>query len=144
MSDAAAARGILLAHGNMAEGIVDAVRRIAGAEPEVLVPLSNRGLSPAALAQAVRDRLDAGSGPVILFTDLPSGSCGFAARLLSREFPDLVIVSGVNLAVLLEFVVSRELPMEQLVPRLLEKGRAAVGCAPANLESNADPAVSRG
>jgi mannose/fructose-specific phosphotransferase system component IIA len=142
MSDAAPVRGILLAHGGMAEGIVDAVRHITGAEPDVLVPLSNRGLSPQGLAEAVRDLV--GDGPTILFTDLQSGSCGFAARILARELPRLVIVSGVNLPVLLEFVMLRELPLSDLVPRLLAKGRAAIGCAPATLESNADRAVSGG
>ena len=142
MSDAVPVRGILLAHGGMAEGIVDAVRHITGAEPDVLMPLSNRGLSPQALAEAVRDLV--GDGPTILFTDLQSGSCGFAARILARELPGVVIVSGVNLPVLLEFVMLRELPLSELVPRLLAKGRAAIGCAPATLESNADRAVSGG
>jgi mannose/fructose-specific phosphotransferase system component IIA len=142
MSETQAARGILLAHGDMAEGIVDAVTQITGVEPDVLVPLSNRGLAPAALAQRVRELV--GRGPTILFTDLQSGSCGFAARLLAREFPDLVIISGVNLAVLLEFVTKRELPMAELVPKLLAKGRAAIGCAPAGFESHGDRAVSGG
>lgn len=142
MSETRLARGILLAHGAMAEGIIDAVRAITGAEADVLAPLSNKGLSPQSLAQEVRKLV--GDGPTILFTDLQSGSCGFAARLLARELPDLVVVSGVNLPVLLEFVTQRHLPLEQLVPRLLQKGRAAMGCAPETLEKNADRAVSGG
>jgi mannose/fructose-specific phosphotransferase system component IIA len=142
MSEPRAARGVLLAHGAMAEGIVDAVRQITGADEDVLVPLSNRGLSPQTLAERVRSSV--GDGPTILFTDLQSGSCGFAARLLANDLPDLVVISGVNLPVLLEFVMLRELPLSELVPRLLAKGRAAMGCAPASLEANADRAVSGG
>ena len=71
-------RGIVIAHGDMATGLIDAVKHIAGVSGEFLVPLSNRGLGPDALAQEVR-RL-ASSEPTIVFTDLPSGSCGFAAR----------------------------------------------------------------
>jgi mannose/fructose-specific phosphotransferase system component IIA len=141
MSDRPPARGILLAHGAMADGIVDAVRQITGVGPDALVPLSNRGLSPETLAQRVRELV--GLGPTIVFTDLPSGSCGFAALLLARELPELVVISGVNLPVLLEFVLRRELPLIELVPRLLAKGRASIGCAPAALESH-DRAVSRG
>lgn len=133
-------RGVLLAHGVMADGIVDAVRQITGADSETLVSLSNRGLSPDVLAQQVRDRV--GAGPGILFTDMPSGSCGFAARLLIRDQPELVVISGVNLPVLLEFVMHRELPLEELVPRLLAKGRAALGCAPAGFGGDGDRAVS--
>jgi mannose/fructose-specific phosphotransferase system component IIA len=142
MSERGPVRGILLAHGAMADGIVDAVRQITGTGPEVLVALTNRGLSPDALAQRVREHV--GDQPAILFTDLPSGSCGFAARLLARELPDLVVISGVNLPVLLEFVTRRELPLSELVPRLLAKGRAAIGCAPAGFESHGDRAVSGG
>lgn len=142
MSETRPARGILLAHGAMAAGILDAVRNITGAGEDVLVPLSNKGLSPQSLAEEVRKLV--GDEPTILFTDLQSGSCGFAARLLARDLPGLVVVSGVNLPVLLEFVTQRHLPLEQLVPRLLQKGRAAMGCAPETLEKNADRAVSGG
>jgi mannose/fructose-specific phosphotransferase system component IIA len=140
MSETAPARGILLAHGDMAAGIVDAVRNITGADEDVLAPLSNRGLGPDALAQQVRELM--GPGPTLLFTDLPSGSCGFAARLLAREIPDLVVISGVNLPVLLEFVMSRELPVPELVNRLLAKGRASIACTPAGFEIHGDRAVS--
>lgn len=142
MSEHGPARAILLAHGDMAAGIVDAVRQIAGAEADVLTPLSNRGLSPQLLAARVRELLEQGAG--ILFTDLQSGSCGFAARLLARDFPDLVVISGVNLPVLLEFVMHCDLPMEQLVPRLLARGRTAIGCAPPRFEEHGDRAVSGG
>jgi mannose/fructose-specific phosphotransferase system component IIA len=142
MSEARLARGILLAHGAMAEGIIDAVRNITGAEADVLVPLSNKGLSPQTLAEEVRRRV--GDGPTILFTDLQSGSCGMAARLIARDLPNLVVLSGVNLPILLEFVMLRHLPVDELVPRLLAKGRAGMGCAPETLEKNVDRAVSGG
>jgi PTS system N-acetylgalactosamine-specific IIA component len=141
MSEAAGARGILLAHGAMAEGVVDAVRSITGADASVLVPVSNRGLSPQALVEAVRARV--GDGPTLLFTDLPSGSCSVAARMLQHDVPGLVILSGVNLPLLLDFVMNRTLPIEQLVPRLLERGRAAIGCSPGGLEVHADRASAR-
>lgn len=141
MNEREAARGILLAHGSMAEGVVDAVRQITGIE-DALVPLSNRGLSAAGLADEVRKRV--GPGITVLFTDLQSGSCSFAAQRLARDLPDIIIITGVNLPMLLDFVMNRTLPPDELVPRLLEKGRAALACSPASLESHADRAASRG
>jgi mannose/fructose-specific phosphotransferase system component IIA len=141
MSDAAV-RGVLVAHGGMATGIADAVQRITGAGEEALVPVSNTGLGPEALAERVRDAR--GSGPAIIFTDLPSGSCGFAARLLARNETDLVVVCGVNLPMLLDFLTHRELPLAELVPRLLSRGRASIVSAPAGYEGHADPAATRG
>jgi mannose/fructose-specific phosphotransferase system component IIA len=135
-------RGIVLAHGDMAQGMIDAVRHIAGAGSEVLTPLSNRGLGPEALADEIT-RL-AGSNPTIVFTDLQSGSCGFAARRCVLGDARLAVVSGVNLPMLLEFVMRHELPMEQLVPLLLLKGRAAVCCSPPNFENHEHRAVSGG
>ena len=135
-------RGIVIAHGDMASGLVDAVRHIAGVTGDFLTPLSNRGLGPDALAQEVRKL--ASDEPTIVFTDLQSGSCGFAARRCVQEIPTLVVISGVNLPILLEFVMRRQLPLEQLVPFLLNKGRSAIVCSPGTFETNEHRVVSRG
>jgi mannose/fructose-specific phosphotransferase system component IIA len=139
MSDAAA-RAVLLGHGGMPEGMVDAVRHITGCEQDAIVPITNRGMSPDALTAEVQRVL--GDGPGIIFTDLPSGSCGFVARRLTHNTDRIVVISGVNLPVLIDFAMNRAMPLEDLVPRLLSKGRAAMGCAPAHLEDHADRAAS--
>lgn len=141
MSSSPPVLGVLLGHGDMAFGMADAVRQITGAGEETLLPLSNRGLSPETLSQAVLERVDGHSA--ILFTDLQSGSCSFVARRLTQQQPGLAVISGVNLSLLLEFVMHRELPLEQLVPRLLARGRAAIGCTPPELGADEHSAVSR-
>jgi mannose PTS system EIIA component len=135
-----AVRGVLLGHGGMPEGMVDAVRHITGCDADVLMPVSNRGMSPDSLAAEVHRLV--GEGPAIVFTDLPSGSCGFVARRLTHTVPRLAVVSGVNLPVLVEFVMNRTLSLEALVPRLLSKGRASIGCSPADLDDHERRAVS--
>lgn len=140
MSEELPARGIVVAHGALAEGLVDAVRQITGVGEDVLVPLSNRGLSPETLAAELRARL--GAGPTVVFTDLPSGSCGLAARRLCQERTNLVVVGGVNLPLLLDFALHRQLPLGELVARLLERGRTGICCAPADLEEHARRLVS--
>ena len=115
--------GVVLGHGAMATGLVDAVRRIAGLEEGVLIALSNEGKGPAALrdelARAIRERR------VLVFTDMCAGSCAFAAKMVCRGSGNAV-VCGVNLPMLLEFVFNRELPLDQLIPHLIKQGRAAV------------------
>ena len=140
MSETVPLRAVLLGHGGMAEGIVDAVRSITGCEPDAITPISNRGMSPDALSDAVLRVL--GTGPGIIFTDLQSGSCGFVARRLAQSNADIVVISGVNLPLLIDFAMNRTRPLEELVPRLLTKGRAAMCCAPAHLEDHADRAAS--
>ena len=135
-------RGIVLAHGDMAQGVIDAVRHIAGVGEDVLVPLSNRGLGPDVLAEEICKL--AVTGPTIVFTDLQSGSCGFAARRCLQNMSQLVVISGVNLPMLLEFTMRRTMPLEQLVPFLMNKARSAISCSPATFETNEHRAVSRG
>jgi mannose/fructose-specific phosphotransferase system component IIA len=127
MSEAIAARGLILSHGSLAEGFVDAVRQITGVGEDVLIGLSNQGLSPDALGAEVR-RLVEGE-PTVLFTDLPSGSCCVTALRLHREGLGIVVVSGINLPLLLYFVLHRDLPLAELGVRLVEKGRAAISVA---------------
>jgi mannose/fructose-specific phosphotransferase system component IIA len=135
----ATVHGIVLAHGGMADGLVDAVRQITGLAPGALVAVSNRGLSPEALAAEVRKNVN---GPTIVFTDLQSGSCGFAARRYCADIPNLAIVTGVNLPVLLEFAMHRELPINELVPRLVNKARSAITGSTSNAEPHEHRAVS--
>src|ERR671924_1137625 len=102
MSEARPLRAVLLAHGTMPDGLVDAVRHITGCEAGAIVPVSNTAMSPDALAARVQQA--AGEGPVILFTDLQSGSCGFVARRLAQTASHIVVISGVNLPMLIDFV----------------------------------------
>ena len=127
MNEVERVRGILLSHGRLAEGMVDAVQRIAGLEEGVLVAMSNDGQSPQGLA----DRVDAlvGGEPVVIFTDLGTGSCALTAQLTCRNHGRRAVVFGMNLPMLLDFVFHRELPLTQLVPRLLEKGKEGVKSA---------------
>ena len=118
-------RGIVVAHSDFARALIGAVERIAGSEGEPLVALSNDGLGPA----QIREKLDAlvGDGPAIVFADLREGSCGLAARQVCvGSGPRRALITGVNLPVLLDFVMKRHLPMDELVPRLVERGRASI------------------
>ena len=124
MSDAEQVRGILLSHGKLAEGMVDAVQRIVGVDGDVLVALSNEGQNPQGLADSVDAVL--GNSPAVIFTDLCTGSCAVTAQITCRGRGRRVVVSGMNLPMLLEFVFHRMLALEDLVPRLLEKGKESV------------------
>lgn len=121
-------RGIVIAHSDLASALIDAVHRIAGQEEDVLRPLSNEGLGP----DEMRERLDAmaGDAPTIVFADLREGSCGQAGRKVCLAGPGRALVTGVNLPVLLDFVMNRERPLDELVSRLVERGRAAITGGP--------------
>ncbi len=117
-------RGVVVAHGDLAAGLVDAVRKIAGLDEDVLIPLSNEGLGP----DGIRERLDGilGDGPGIVFSDLREGSCGMGGRRVCLGRGDRLLVTGANLPMLLDFVTHRTLPLAELATRLVDRGRAAV------------------
>lgn len=128
MSDAPTVRGVVVGHGDMPAGLVDAVRHIAGDVADVLVPISNEGKGPTELMAALDEA--AGSGMVIVFTDLRSGSCGIAAAYSCRDRERRAVICGVNLPMLLDFVFHRDLPVRELADRLVEKGREAIQATP--------------
>lgn len=119
------ARGVVVGHGEMASGLVSAVRRIAGGAADALEALSNDGKAPEVLKGEI-ERL-AGDDRVVVFVDLQAGSCGVAAYACCRERSQRAVICGVNLPMLLDFVFHRELPLDELADRLIQKSRASIG-----------------
>ncbi|HXQ78520.1 MAG TPA: hypothetical protein VN797_09935, partial [Gemmatimonadaceae bacterium] len=66
------------------------------------------------------------TGAQVIFTDLPAGSATIAARRLVKETPGLVLVSGVNLATLLDFVFSTDLSPTEAARTAAERGKASL------------------
>ena len=124
MSEPGPVQGVLLAQGDMAQGMVDAVERIAGLGEGVLLPLTTEGKSPEALQAELNRLLE--PGPAIIFTDRASGSCALSAQVCCRVNASHVVLFGANLPILLDFVFNRDLPLEELVPRLLKKGKESL------------------
>ncbi|HEY7877377.1 MAG TPA: hypothetical protein VIC55_04090, partial [Gemmatimonadaceae bacterium] len=81
MSDAP--KAIVLAHGDLAAAFVAAVDLITG-RGDRFEPLSNRGLGSAEIDEMLRERVHA-LGANVVFTDLPAGSCNFAACRLLKD-----------------------------------------------------------
>ena len=66
------------------------------------------------------------TGAKVIFTDLPGGSGTIAARRIAKENPDLVLVTGVNLATLLDFVFSAGGTPEEAARAAAERGKASL------------------
>jgi len=142
LGSATTVRGIVVGHGSMAQGLVEAALRISGAEEGALVAISNDGMGPEQLKEAILS--DGVGGPTVVFTDLAAGSCTLAARVCCREGAPMAVVTGVNLAMLLDFVFHRDLAVIELVERVVERGRAGVRVlsVPSSEAADADPALS--
>jgi N-acetylgalactosamine PTS system EIIA component len=117
-------RAIVAGHGTFADGMLSAVEQITG-RSDLFMGLTNRDLSARDVEQLLRERVEA-SGVRVVFTDLPAGSCTMAARRIQRDQPALSVVTGVNLATLLDFVFSSDAGDENAVQHAAEKGREAL------------------
>lgn len=115
--------GVVFAHAEVAAALVNAVRVIAG-DGHGLTPVSNEGCDRAALAARL-DGAIAGR-PAVIFTDMPGGSCAFSAGAYARGHPDVRVVSGVNLAMLLDFAFHRDAAPEAAAERAVRTGRQSV------------------
>lgn len=118
------ARALVAGHGELAAGLRSAVERITG-RGSLLEPLSNTGLGGEEMEALLRDRIERG-GIRAIFTDLPGGSWTLAARRAMRGRDDVVLVTGVNLAALLEFVMHDELEAAAAASGSVERARGAI------------------
>ncbi len=116
-------RAIVAGHGAFPEGLVSAVNQISGCG-DVFLAVSNSGMSGSDIEETLRS--EASVGIRVFFTDLPGGSATLAVRRLMRTDPDLVLVTGANLATLLEFVFQPDEDPREAAKRSAEKGRAAI------------------
>lgn len=117
-----AVRAIVAGHGDLADGLVSAVAQITG-RADALLPLTNKGLGADQIESRLREALS--GGVRVIFTDLPAGSWTIAARRIMHGRDDLVLVTGVNLATLLDFVLRQD-SAGDAARHAVEKGRAAM------------------
>lgn len=111
---------LVIGHGDFAQSLVDAVFAIAGKQDRV-VAISNKSLSMENLRGLIKEKIEE-MGEVIVFTDLPGGSCTIACKSLR-----VPVITGVNLPILLEFALMREKwHIEELTENLQETGRKSI------------------
>ena len=117
-------RGVVVCHAKLAEALIEAAEQITGVRG-ALVPVSNtdcdRGTLEERVAQAVNGR------PAVVFVDLASGSCLFAVLNRLREAAGVKVVTGVNLAMLVDFLFRRSLPASEAAARAAAAGGKAIG-----------------
>jgi mannose/fructose-specific phosphotransferase system component IIA len=116
-------RGVIVSHAAVAQALVAAVAAITGIA-DALVAVSNEGCGTEALAERLRDAV--GTGPAILFVDLPGGSCLTSSARYAKQHADIAVVTGVNLAMLLDFVFHRDIAPGEAAKRAVDAGGKAI------------------
>jgi PTS system mannose-specific IIA component len=116
-------RIVIAAHGDLASALLSATELICGPTNE----LRAVGLRPEDSPESFSERLAAAIGesgrPLLVLTDLAGGTPSNVALRLVRGWPSAFVISGVNLAVVMEAAMSIDVLDRAAVDRLVELGR---------------------
>jgi PTS system mannose-specific IIA component len=117
---------LLVMHSDLADALLRAAEKVYGPVEGIEI-LSNEGLSREDLEQAIGRRVaDWREGGLVL-TDFWGGSCHISGVAAVRGHNDVVVVTGINLPMLLDFVHNRdEYGPLALADRLQRKGRDSI------------------
>lgn len=121
---------VLVSHGGMAEGMLEAIQMIIGMTDQLEALGLKEEDSPEGLMDLIQEsvnRVDTGDG-VLLFTDL-FGATPFnaSARLAMMLGDGVEVICGMNLPMLLELVMQREgETLASLVDMAVENGKNGV------------------
>lgn len=116
-------RGVVAGHGPLAKALVDAAETITGVTGG-LTAVTNAGCDRALIEDRVLQAV--GDGPAVVFVDMPTGSCFFAAMQAARATGRIKVVTGVNLAMLVDFVFHRDLSPVEAAERAIRTGGTAI------------------
>lgn len=117
---------LLVMHADLAAALLRAVERLYGPVDDVTV-LSNEGLSRADLESEITKRVAAWPRGGIVFTDVWGGSCHQCGASAARGHGEVVVVTGLNLPTLIDYLHNRDaLPPVELAERLLRKGQDSI------------------
>lgn len=116
-------RGVVVCHGALAGALVEAAEQISGISG-ALIPVSNTGCDRGTLEERVLAAVD--GRPAVVFVDLASGSCLFAVLKRLRAEQPVKVVTGVNLAMLVDFVFHRSLSPAEAATRAAAAGEKSI------------------
>lgn len=130
-------RIVIAAHGDLATALLSAAELICGPTDE----LRAVGIRPEDSPESYGERLAAAIGepglPVLVLADLAGGTPNNVALSQVRGRPSAFVISGVNLAVVMEAAMSIDVLDRAAVDRLVELGREGLVDAGTLLASRA-------
>jgi len=121
---------VIVGHGDIADGLLDAARMIVGKIEGVATVSLRETDAVEELMERIATALtetDKGNGVLVLADLFGASPFNASARLAMQEESSLEVISGVNLPMLLELIVQRDdASLEQLVEIAREAGTSGV------------------
>jgi len=117
---------LLVMHADLAAALLRAATQVYG-PVEDIESLSNEGLSRDDLEAAISARVAKWKSGGLVLTDVFGGSCYLCGSKAAREHGDVIVVSGLNLPILLDYLHNRDAySVRDLAERLKQKGQSSI------------------
>jgi mannose/fructose-specific phosphotransferase system component IIA len=117
---------LLVMHADLAAAMLRAAEKVYGPAQDVPV-LSNQSLSREQLKVEIESRVTGWTHGGLVLTDFWGGSCHQCGIAAARGHGEVVVVCGVNLPMLLDYLHNRDqYPVVELAERLQKKGQDSI------------------
>ena len=118
---------VILSHGSLGNCLKNTVEQMMGKQPGMVV-ISNRGKDVESLLSKLEGLFSKRkSKEVFLFVDLYGGSCWQVAKRFGSKRGDVVLITGVNLPMLVQFFSKRDkLNKFELLEKVVESGKGGI------------------
>lgn len=117
---------LLVMHADLSAALLRAAAQVYGPVDGVET-LSNEGYSKDALEDAIESQVARWPAGGLVFTDFFGGSCHLCGARAARNHADVVLVTGLNLPILLDYLHNREsFGVRALAERLKQKGQDSI------------------
>lgn len=117
---------LIVTHADLGTALVRAAESVVGRIEDVSL-LSNEGLSRADLEEAIEASVRHWPAGGLMLTDFWGGSCHTCGVTAARRHGEVIILTGINLPLLLDYLHNRDrLTVGALAERLQQKGRDSI------------------
>ena len=107
---------IIMTHGKFAEGILDGARMILGEIPDVYTICIQPEADPGQVKEeflTIANTREKGEHLTVM-VDIVSGTpCNISVQM-SEQFENYTVLAGLNLAMLIQFIMSEDAPSQQI------------------------------
>jgi mannose/fructose-specific phosphotransferase system component IIA len=123
---------LLVMHADLASALLRAAEKVYGPIEDVRV-LSNEGFSRSQLEDAIEVEVQGWAHGGLVLTDFWGGSCHTCGAAAMRRHGEIIILTGINLPALLDYLHNRtRMNLTELAERLQAKGRESIRVQRAN------------
>lgn len=117
----------ILAHEDFALSLKNTIEKITGPQDNIYTYSNKTDALPVILNKISKKLSTIESDKIFVFVDLVGGSCWGLANMVLKDHPDVIVIGGVNLPMILSLIINHEnLPVEKLVNKIIEDSKKGI------------------